>query len=299
MRTVLHEAVRSVPAVGVDNFIASIDASRYTKELYKYGVQEFLNWIGKTGINSPNRKDILKYKEYLRGKYDSSLTVSAYISSLRRFFAYLESEKIYPNIADVKGEKRPKKHLKDTLSPADVRLLLNFEQRSLEDCRDNAMMRLILKTGMRRIEVVRANIGDITTESGEKVLRIQGKGRDSKDRIVIISDNWVYQPLMTYLNRRGRTGSADPLFTSRKKPYRLSPRNVSRVIKNRMRNVGIDSHRLTCHSLRHTAATQALVNGADIISIKEMLGHTNIETTLIYARSVNRIKNAAERFIAY
>ena len=78
---------------------------------------------------------------------------------------------------------------------------------------------------------------------------------------------------------------------------RLTTRSISRIVKDNLRKAGIDSDRITAHSLRHTAVTLSLLGGATIQEAQSMARHKNINTTLIYAHNINRIKHAPERVI--
>lgn len=159
----------------------------------------------------------------------------------------------------------------------------------------------MLRTGLRTIEVIKADVGDIRQQSGEAVLWIHGKGRDSKDEFVLLTQDTL-KPIYEYLQVRGRTNGADPLFASlsdRNKNKRLTTRSIRRIVKQHLRGIHIDSDRLTANSLRHTFATLALLNGAPLIQVKEAMRHNSIETTMIYAHSLDRISNGAERYVSF
>ena len=173
----------------VDDFIHSLDTSQKTKSGYRQALERFEQWIVKNKITSPQREDILNYKASLQAEGLAALTVSAYLVAVRRFFAYLEGIKAYPNVAkDIKGMKRPRGFLKDTLTKTQVkRLLRTIQENGITSLRDFAVINLLVRTGIRTIEAVRADVGDIGTESGENVLRVWGKGRDEKDDFVLLT----------------------------------------------------------------------------------------------------------------
>ena len=107
---------------------------------------------------------------------------------------------------------------------------------------------------------------------------------------------------MDYLKDRKHPKADQPLFVShsnRAKEKRLTTRSIRRLVKNQLRKAGLVSEKLSAHSLRHTCATIALGNGADVVSVKDMLRHTNINTTMIYIHSLDRIKKGAERFVSF
>jgi integrase/recombinase XerD len=110
------------------------------------------------------------------------------------------------------------------------------------------------------------------------------------------------KPILEYLKCRASKSKKekDPLFMShsdRNYGGRLTTRSISRIVKDNLRRVGIDSHRLTAHSLRHTAITLALQAGASIQEAQALGRHANINTTMIYAHNINRIAHAPERKI--
>lgn len=305
--------INEILITAIERFLLSLDTTLCTKDTYRKALRVFYNWVVIRECKQPQRKDILEYKAFLQNKTItdhtgetkklSSLTVTAYLTALRRFFAYLEAEKIYPNIAkDIKGLKRPKGFLKETLTKDEVnRLLEGIKTDDLNALRDLAIINLMVRTGLRTIEVTRASIEDVGRNSGEVILRIWGKGRDTKDDFVILTKE-SHDPILDYLQARGETKKRDPLFIShsnRNHAQALTTRSIRRIIGARLKDVGLKSAKVTAHSLRHTAGTIALANGADLLAVKEMLRHSNINTTLIYTHNLNRIAKGAEKFIAF
>ena len=180
------------------------------------------------------------------------------------------------------------------------RLLSSVDRNFLIGKRDYAILNLLLRTGLRTIEIIRANVGDLCQEGGEAVLWIQGKGRDDKDEFVILTD-YTLSPLHEYLSSRGKKKDKAPLFAShsnRNYNSRLTTFSISRIIKQYLRQIGLDNKRLTAHSLRHTAITLSLQGGATIQEAKALGRHASIDTTMIYAHNIERIAQAPERRIA-
>ena len=172
----------------------------------------------------PGVADIIAYKEQLQKDGKTALTIASYINSIRRFYTWAEANKIYPNIAaDVHAPKRQQEFKKRPLSVRKVGELLSHEQANAS-ARDYAIINLMARTGLRCVEVVRANIGDIVYmgEENARVLLVRGKGRDEKDDFVKLTDA-AYFPILEYLNaeRKGEPETA-PLFAS------TSPRRTLR-----------------------------------------------------------------------
>lgn len=286
----------------VENFINSLDVKDTTRDTYRKALKVFQAWLLEKGYTQPDRETILEYKQYLQDRDLSPMTVTAYLTAVRRFFCYLEGIKSYPDIAKgIKGLKRPRGFMKDALTKDEVNILLeSIERKSLEGLRDYALINLMLRTGLRTIEVTRALLSDIGRENGEQVLRVWGKGRDCKDELVILTIQ-TYKPILEYLEARRDTSPDSPLFVSHSNRSReaLTTRSIRRIIADRLKGVGLKTSRITAHSLRHTAGTIALSNGADLIGVKDMLRHSNINTTMIYTHNLNRFKNGAEKFITF
>jgi integrase/recombinase XerD len=284
-------------------FISALDLKETSKYTYQRELKPFSEWVVKNRVKQPIRDDILQYKAFLEKQGLSPLTISSYIVVVRRFFEWMESEKIYPNVArGVKGMKRNRGFRKDPLTLNQIQKLLHHMERdSFQGIRDFAIINLLIRTGLRTIELVRSNVGDIRQESGQSVLWVQGKGRDSKDEFVVLTDQTLL-PIQEYLRkcRSKRLRENDPLFSSisdRNSGMRLTTRSISRIVKDNLRRIGIDNLRLTAHSLRHTAITLALQGGASLQEAQALGRHANINTTMIYAHNINRVSNAPEHKI--
>lgn len=291
----------------VTGFLKSLDVRESSKGTYKRQLGEFLLWAKHEGLIDPSREDIIAYKDHLQNiKELSAFTVSGYLTAVKKFFEWLESMKFYPNIAKgVKGPKKRRGFRKDCLTLEQVKKLLKaIDRKSLTGKRDYAMLNLMIRTGLRTIEIARANREDICRQSGETVLFIHGKGRDGKDEMVVLTPQ-ALEPIQAYLAERkqlkkGIPGNRDPIFAShstKNRGKRLTTKSVSRIVKTRLRDIDLDDPRLTAHSLRHTAVTFSLLGGATPQEAKTMARHSDINTTLVYAHNINRIKQAPEKKI--
>lgn len=285
----------------IAGFIRAQDVKENSRESYAKGLRKFLTWLRERNITSPTRQTILDYKMDLAAAGLSSYSISSYLVSVRKFFNWLEATRGTPNISKgIKGAKRARGFRKDPLTLPQVReLLTSIDRAALCGLRDYALITLLAHTGLRTIEALRANIGDLRQQGGEALLWIQGKGRDEKDDFVLLTGEPL-KAVYKYLAERGPAKKDAPLFSSqsdRNGGGRLTTRSFSRIIKERLRAIGIDSERLTAHSLRHTAITLALQAGATIQEAQALARHANINTTLIYAHNIDRLKQAPERKI--
>lgn len=292
----------NVPEIS-ETFLSCLDIRDNSKSSYRKGLNKFLEWLESNTITQPDRTDILDFKACLIESGLAANSINSHLVAVKRFFAFLEGERKYPNVAkDIKGMKQPKKHLRESLTTSQIeQLLQRFDTSTLQGQRDFAIVNLMARTGLRTIEVIRANIGDIKQQGGEALLFIQGKGRDSKDDFVILTEK-ALKPILAYLKARGRTKPGDPLFTSlsdRNRGKRLTTRTIRGIVKEALRAINIDSLKLSAHSLRHSFATLSLRAGAPLLQVKEALRHSSIETTQKYLHNLDRIERAAERYLDF
>lgn len=281
-------------------FISEQDIKENSKGTYQRALKQFFSFMSSKSIGLTGN-DILDYKKFLSDQKLAAYTINSYLVVVRRFFAWTESKKIYPNIAKtIKAMKKPKDFRKESLSNQQIaRVLKGINQSTLQGKRDFAIINLLLRTGLRTIEIQRADIGDIAKRIDEAKFYIEGKGRDAKDEYVVLTYTSL-KPILTYLEARGQADKSAPLFASisdRNNGDRMTTRSISRLIKNALLKADIDDKRLTAHSLRHTAITNALKGGASLQEVKTMARHANINTTLIYSHNLERMANPAEKVI--
>lgn len=227
----------------VEAFLSSQDVKPSSRGLYKRTLKQYLSWIEAQGLTYAEltRAEIVTYKEAQIAQGLSSLTIGSYLTAVRKFYEYLEANKLYPNIAKgIKTPKRKQAFRKQALSPEQVKTLLaHFGEAKDLAVRDYAILNLMLRTGLRTIEVITANIEDITYKQGKRVLLVQGKGEIEKNNFVILTDK-AYQPIADYLATRGQANSKEPLFTSTSNNSlgeRLTTRTISKIAKEALRAV--------------------------------------------------------------
>lgn len=284
-------------------FISAQDVRESSKSTYLRTLKQYFAWIERKGYDLSRiaRPQIIEFKSELLLTGLSSLTVGSYMSSVRRFYEWCESEKIYLNVAKgVKSPKRQNKFRRHGLTPEQSKNLLSyFQERS---SRDFAIINLLLRTGLRTIELIRAEVSDITFKSGQRILEVKGKGKDDKDAFVCLTDK-TYQAICLYLQSRGRIKTGDPLFISysnNSKGQRLTTKTISYTAKKGLRSIGLNGHEFTAHSLRHTTAETILRAGGTIQDAQGVLRHSSSGTTQIYIKSLTeevRLINPAEKLI--
>ena len=271
---------------------------------YTTSIKQMFGYFRNNNIVNPVREDLENWRDSLINDGKSANTVRLYIASCKLFFRWLDTENLYKNIADhlkvrvkVSGE-----HKKDFLSKEQSRQLLNFAKGkgTLKDLRDRAIIALMLTAGLRTIEICRADVKDIRRVNGCYFLYVLGKGRSTKSESVKLAPQ-VYSLIQSYLKVRGRVKGDEPLFVStsnRSKGKRLDTQSIRKLIKKDLRGIGLDSDRLSAHSLRHTAATQMLLNGVKLEEVQMILRHRNITVTQIYNHAIQRMQNEGENIVA-
>lgn len=284
------------------DFIRFLDAKPKTIATYTRAIRQFYNFIKARGITHPTRETILDFRKWLIQK-NKPTTVQNYIVTVRLFFRWLEQQGFYKNIADkIKFPVINKEYKKDYLTSKQVKALLNNIKldKSEQGLRDYAIIATMVVGGLRTIEIVRSNISDLRNVGDDAVLFIQGKGRDEKTDYIKLPFH-VENAIREYLKSRKVTDEQEPLFVSTSNNNlgsRLTTRSISGIVKNRLKQVGLNSSMLTAHSLRHTAGTLSLLNGGTIEETQQLLRHSNINTTMIYLHHIDRAKNRSEELIA-
>ena len=282
----------------INAYLEQKDVGTKSKKTYHGALDQFFRWCSKEGLSNLTKREILQYKEELRIQGKSAYTISLYLTAVRCFFEWAEEEGIHKNIArSVKGEKVSRGFKKEALTRDQAVDLLAGTVKE----RDRAVITLMVATGLRCIEVCRADVGDIRNKGDKTILNVQGKGHTDKDDFVIL-EHPVLQELQTYLAAR-QALPEEPLFTSEARNtrgHRLHPGSISRIVKKALRAVKIDSPLFTAHSLRHTAVTFCLLGGAALEEAQMLARHTSINTTMIYSHHIDRLKaNPEGKVMAY
>jgi integrase/recombinase XerC/integrase/recombinase XerD len=287
----------------LNSFIEAQDIKPNSKQLYRRTLKQYFNWIDRKNyrLSDVARPQIIEYKEELLNSGKSSLTTGSYITAVKLFYEWTEANKYYPNIAKGVGSpKRKQQFRKQPLLPSQATELLNYYQtRAL---RDYAIVNLLLRTGLRTIELIRANVEDIVFKGSQRVLLIQGKGRDERDNFVVLTDK-TYRPLEEYLRTRENSIGSSPLFISssnNNKGDRLTTRTISYIAKEGLKAIGLNDKSFTAHSLRHSTAVNILRAGGSLETAQFTLRHSNPATTQIYTATLNeerRLQNSGEALI--
>jgi integrase/recombinase XerC len=283
------------------SWLKYIDVRPTTARNYDNAIKYFIEWTAREEITTPTREDVVRYRDELL-KEKSAGTAQAYIMALKIFFSWVEDMGAGANIARRIKTPSPNRnqHKKGYLTEEQAAHLIgSIKGENLKDLRDRAIIMLMLTTGVRDIEVSRATLKDMKTVAGKPVLYVHGKGKDDASDFVKLTRQ-TRDAIESYLEARGDLEEEAPLFASTSNNNtggQMTTRAISGTINARLKAAGLYSATITAHSLRHTAATIALRNGAELIEVKQLLRHANVNTTLIYVHELEREKNKSEEII--
>ena len=260
-----------------------------TVRYYDVDLKQFVDFL-KTefpdGLTDPKNIDIIVLRAYIAGLVQAGYktgTIHRKIDVLRSFFKFLYNR----NAIDVNFVK----HIKLPKMPKKFPSFLDFAQANkameLPDTskplglRDKAIMELLYATGIRRSELVGLNLDDIDFPQ----MRIKVFGKGSKERIVPFNES-AKRALEEYISRArplfDKSGTERALFLARS-GARISSEEVYLIVRKYLRQV--TDGKSSPHILRHTFATHLLERGADLMAIKELLGHESIATTQVYTHT--------------
>ena len=281
----------------LQSFIKSLRGrTEATKETYYKGAKHFITYCIEHNIEQVTEEDITSYINYLENN-NKPATINMYVTSLKLLYNFLAKKGIKNLGSDLKGEKLSRDFKKDPLTKEQALKLLNSIDRSnAEGKRNYAMLQLLIKRGLRTIELERANIEDFRTYGKKQVLFLQRKGHRQNDDYTKLSPA-IVDAIEDYLATRSNMKPSDPLFISysdRSNGQRLKTRSIREIVKNSLKKVGINNPRITTHSLRHSAVTFCLLNGGTIQEAQHLAGHENITTTLQYAHNIDKYNNDYE-----
>lgn len=251
----------------------------YRRDLRK--VSDYLDSQGIKDIKKVNATNLTSYVMYMEKNSFSAATISRNIASLKAFYHYLVKEGLVDTDA-AEGLHAPKieKKLPEILSMDEVvKLLEQPSGESSKEIRDKAMLELLYATGIRVTELISLEVSDVNLNMGYINCRDANKER------VIPFGNEAKKALSRYLS-----GTRDVMLSDPKSPYLfancsgqpMSRQGFWKLIKYYAKKAGITAD-ITPHTLRHSFAAHLVENGADLRSVQEMLGHSDISTTQIYA----------------
>lgn len=279
--------------------------SSKTAENYKLYLERFIEFTDDIHVDKITTEVVRKYRLWLnRYKNDNdeslaTITQAYHLIALRGFLRYLSNRDITSLSPDkIILPKISRKQVTFLHYDEIERLIAQIPLDTEQGLRDRAIIELLFSSGLRVSELVNLNRDHINTKRREFMVR--GKGQ--KDRPVFVSQS-AAKHVETYL--AARLDNLPPLFLSYSRNNiasttgdyrRITSRSVQRLVSQYARLAGITKH-VSPHTMRHSFATDLLMNGADIRSVQSMLGHSNISTTQVYTHVTDEhLRETYERF---
>ena len=272
----------------IENFIEYlIIEKKYSKNTvtsYERDLKKFQKIMDNKKINNISKKDIQNYLNELN-KNQSSRSISRNISTLKSFYKYLKiNNKITINPMDQINNPKTKKALPKVLSEEEINNLLDIKLKTNFDYRNKAMLELMYSSGLRVSELINLNLNDIDLDND--TVKIFGKG--SKERIIPLND-YAKEALKEYITVHRKElfkhGENNYLFLNNH-GNKMTRQGFFKILQKIAREKNIKTE-LSPHTLRHSFATHLLKYGADLRSIQELLGHSDISSTQIYTHITN------------
>jgi len=279
--------------------------SQKTAENYHLYLQRLVEFAGDIEVEKITSELVRKWRLWLNryendaGDSLNTLTQSYHLTALRSFLGYCAKRDIETLASDkIELPRAKRKQVSFLTSEETERIISMVEPKNPIGLRDKAILELLFSSGLRVSELCNLNRDHLNLSRGEFMVR--GKGQ--KDRPVFVSPE-ATEWLALYL--KGRADSAKPLFIrysgSRAaeadgESLRLTPRSVQRMVSGYAKLAGI-TKQVSPHTLRHSFATDLLMNGADLRSVQSLLGHSNIATTQIYTHVTDQhLKEVHRKF---
>ena len=282
-----------------ENYLTKVkQASSNTVSSYMRDIRQFSDWLshnGQTDLLNATQQNISAYLSYLQDQGKSGATASRTLASLKNFYVYavsagfLEASPITDRIHVERGERK----LPQVLTGREVELLLSQPSSSdSKGLRDKAMLEVMYATGIRVTELIDLNLEDLNLELG--MIRCSNA---KKTRAIPLYPA-ALKALSVYVN------DVRPLMVSNPSEkalfvniggVRMSRQGFCKILKHYQAKAGIEKD-ITPHTLRHSFAVHLLENGAEIGALQELMGHSDISSTQLYASLINKkVKSVYEK----
>lgn len=275
----------------LNNFISYLTNNKryspYTITSYKKDTYDYLEFLKKNNIDikNSNYKIVEEYSKYLYKKKLSKRSIARKYSSIRTFYNYLEKKNILENnIFNLLENPKKEEKLPRFINEYELDKMFEIPDNSPKGQRDRLILELLYGTGVRVSELVNIKINDIDFNNNS--IKVRGKG--NKDRYVFYGkyckeaiNNYIKNGRISLLN--GQT--CDYLLLNRF-GKNISVVSIRKILNEIINKCSLDI-KISPHVLRHTFATHLLNEGADIMHVKELLGHSSLSTTSIYTHVTN------------
>lgn len=256
--------------------------SDHTKVSYKNDLEVYKDYLNKHHINNINSISSNNIKDFLKTRNDEETTTIAHnLTVIKNFHKYLLKEKLVnEDVSEFIERPKLKKSLPKALSPEDIDNLLDIKLNTSFDYRNKAMLELMYGCGLRVSELINLEINDV--DMINCLIRVSGKG--NKERDIPLGEYSIYY-LQEYIDRRDsllKKRACNKLFLNNH-GLGMTRQGFFKNLKSILEEKGLNPN-ISPHTLRHSFATHLVNRGADLRSVQEMLGHSDISTTKIYTK---------------
>ncbi|MFH1753281.1 MAG: site-specific tyrosine recombinase XerD, partial [Candidatus Omnitrophota bacterium] len=281
--------------LSVERGLAKNTIESYRSDLIKFA--SYLNGQKAGSIEGVDKNDLLKYLMHLKDDGLASNSISRRLAAIKTFYKFLVNEKyVKENVAAFLESPKLWKKLPEALNIAEVETLITApDSRNWRGIRDRASLELLYATGMRVSELVGLGLNGVNMDVG--FIRCVGKG--SKERIIPLGGK-AKEALNKYLQKSRtklvKSGDRDNSLFLTRLGKKMSRQSFWKMVKAYAKQAGIKK-KITPHMLRHSFATHLLEGGADLRTVQEMLGHSDISTTQIYTHiNKERLKSIHNKY---
>ncbi len=290
-------------------FLLEKDVSSSTVKSYGFAFKKFIEYLKENKIEYAKTSDVIKYRESKRALGYSTPWIYIQVCALKGLYQYLRHNQLRLNLPDeyaydimapIKNERIKPVINKPILSIEQARQMIlqtKNNRTSFWHYRDHAIVYLMLTSGLRSVEILRAKRDDLQFVDGKWLLYFPSIGRALNAEFVKLSKG-ASEAMNDYLIRRNDDNPY--LFITHKHGITTSP--LSRMFfmdmfRRVLKSCGLEKNGITPHCLRHTAAIMNLQRGGTVAATKQLLRHVNIESTLVYVHHIERMNDDSERLI--
>ena len=287
-----------------ETYLAEKKLAPSTLKSYRISFKHFIAYLKEHDILYPKTSDVIHYRDYKRDLGNSTYYIHVHISALKGLYQYLSLNQKrlglpeiyqYDIMQMVKNERIKKRMNKSVLTIDEARHLLlttKKQRKSIWHYRNHAIISLMLTSGLSVFEVVHAKRADFIEVDGTFLLYITR--RSGQNKVVIRLSKGTILAISDYLSKRKDDNPYLFWGHNPKKNHHLNRMFFYTMFKKVLKETGLEYTGITPYSLRHTAALFNLERGGSIEQTKVLLGHVNIQSTLVYQAYLDRIKDDSE-----
>lgn len=290
-------------------FLSDNDFSPATLKAYRIAYKYYLQYLSENKIEFAKTSDVIKYRENRRALGFSTHYIYVHICALKGLYRYLRinqkrldlaPEYAYDIMTKVQNERILPRITKPILTAQQAKQLIlqtKAHRKSIWDYRNHAIIYLMITSGLSSQEIIQAKREDYQWRDGGRILFVRQKGNRTGEEFVKISKG-SEMALDDYLNKRKDVNPYLFVTTKNTSPtLSLSRTFFRRMFQAVLADAGLGDQGITPHCLRHSAATLNLLRGGSLEATRQLMRHKDIQSTLVYARHIERVRDDSENQI--